>query len=187
MTLASEYIRKEDAEAVRSDLEDVFLSHIEDNFSSEIEERSISVKDAKKEASDRHEEIYNKIQKYEGVVIGFLSSFIGSIYGLIYAGYTLLFSREKDERQKLIDYFSYDQEEGDRVMDEYRKSWNKSMKNTITLFGVLFLVILRDVSPRFYRNSIGTLNRVFENEDVITGDDNWVRLVLRHSNESGSK
>ena len=184
MTLASDYIRKEDIEAVRSDLEDVFLTHIEDNFDSEVEARDISVEDAKKEASKRHERINNKVQNLGAAVSGLMSLLGFTIFAPVYTIYAYFFRKEVAERQELIDYCSYDQEEGAKIADEYRKSWNRSMKNTTSLFGVLFLVILRDVSPRFYNRSIGILNRVFENEDVIIGDDNWVNLVFKHSSSS---
>lgn len=184
MRLASDYIDRKDAEAVRFDLESIFLPHIEDNFGSDVEESNITVKNAKKVASKRHRRINSKIQNLGGVLTAIISSLGFAIIAPIYAVYAYLFRKENAERQKLIDYFSYKGEEGDKIADEYRKSWNKSLKNTITLTSILFLVLLRDVSPRLYKSVIGVLDDVFENEDVITGDDNWFKLVFKHSKPS---
>jgi hypothetical protein len=182
--LASNYINGKDAEAVRSDLESIFLPHIEDKFGSDVKESEISVKKAKNEASEKHRRINSKVQKLGGVLTAIISSLGFAIITPAYAVYAYLFHKENAERQKLIDIFSYKEEQGNRIEDEYRKSWNKSLKNTITLSLILFLALLRDKSPRFYKSAIDVLDNVFENEDVITGDNNWFKLVFKHSKPS---
>ncbi len=184
MTFASKHVDREDAEAVRSDLgEEILLPYIRDNVDG-VQSRNFSVKDAKEEAKDRHKSIKERILKFEGVISGFLALVAGGIFAFLFASYTLIFRREERERQELIDYLAYDNKEDEKIHDEYRKAWNRSLTNTVTLSVLLVLIILRNITPRFYKNSLDIVDRVLSHGDLDEGRG-LVRTVFKYSRNSG--
>ncbi len=184
VTFASKHVDREDAEAVRSDLgEEILLPYIRDNVDG-VQSRNFSVKDAKEEAKDRHKSIKERILKFEGVISGFLALVAGGIFAFLFASYTLIFRREERERQELIDYLAYDNKEDEKIHDEYRKAWNRSLTNTVTLSVLLVLIILRNITPRFYKNSLDIVDRVLSHGDLDEGRG-LVRTVFKYSRNSG--
>ena len=175
VTFASKHVDREG--------EEILLPYIRDNVDG-VQSRNFSVKDAKEEAKDRHKSIKERILKFEGVISGFLALVAGGIFAFLFASYTLIFRREERERQELIDYLAYDNKEDEKIHDEYRKAWNRSLTNTVTLSVLLVLIILRNITPRFYKNSLDIVDRVLSHGDLDEGRG-LVRTVFKYSRNSG--
>lgn len=172
MTWVSKLISKEESQDVRNDYEEalfpVFRDKVED-----INPRRQSVLDRKRKAKEKHRNIKERLQVNGNLAAGILTIFFGASAALLFHIYLRLFVREEQEREELIDYFGYNNDTPDEVYNEYRKTWNDALRNTMTLSGLYISIFLKKSFPKMYSRALNAMNHVFEQ-----GADSKLRLLL---------
>lgn len=157
--IVSRFIVEESAKTVRDDLEQILVSFLEDK---EVKERDLSVSEATEKAIERHNTRETQVVKEGHLLASFLSWLIGIMFVPLYSLYAYLFIKEIEARKKLTEDFKFEEETGDKNIDEFRKSWNKKLGSALVIGGLFFLAIVHNFSPTLYNNSLKTVERVLE-------------------------
>jgi len=171
--IITRFVAEEDAKQVRDDLERILVPALEDK---NVKERELSVSEAKEMAIERHNKREDQVTKDGHFLASFLSGVLGIFFVPFYSLYAFLFVREIEARKKLTEDFKFVEEAEDQKANEFRKSWNKKLGSALVIGGLFFLAIIHNISPRLYRNSLNTVERVFE--DGYEGRKELIQKII---------